>query len=53
MHFAAQPCFEKQGFSKFNLLKQCFLYDDEIDCKKIFKPVKTDNGICCAANARY
>ena len=52
MLLSAQPCFQQPGYSKFNLLKQCFLNDTEIDCRKIFKQVITDNGICCSANAR-
>ena len=52
MVLTAQPCFMTPGKSPFNLIKKCYLYGSETDCTEIFKPVITDNGICCAANAR-
>ena len=53
MVLSAQPCFHHQGYSKFNMLKKCYLNDTEIDCQQIFRQVVTDKGICCSANARF
>ena len=33
-----------------HLLKKCVLHGKEVDCAKLFKPVPTDTGICCAFN---
>ena len=35
-----------------HLLKRCVLHGEEVNCTKLFKPVPTDLGICCAFNAR-
>ena len=33
-----------------HLLQKCVLHGKEVDCAKLFKPVPTDTGICCAFN---
>ena len=46
------PCFGRPDDSGGYLLKKCFLYGQEMDCRQLFKPVPTDSGICCAFNHR-
>eukprot|EP00088_Acartia_fossae_P031474 TRINITY_DN32353_c0_g2_i1.p1 TRINITY_DN32353_c0_g2~~TRINITY_DN32353_c0_g2_i1.p1 ORF type:complete len:431 (-),score=50.76 TRINITY_DN32353_c0_g2_i1:35-1228(-) len=47
---SAQPCFDLPGYSNFSLLKECYLYDQRIDCNKVFQSVVTDFGLCCGFN---
>ena len=46
------PCFGGADSSGGFLLKRCFLYGEERDCRELFKSVPTDSGICCAFNHR-
>ena len=46
------PCFGGADNSGGFLLKKCFLYGEERDCRDLFRPVTTDSGICCAFNHR-
>ena len=46
------PCFGQAGDTGGFLLKKCFLYGEERDCRELFRPVPTDSGICCAFNHR-
>ena len=46
------PCFDREDESGGFLLKKCFLYGEEKDCRDLFRPVTTDSGICCAFNHR-
>ena len=46
------PCFDRANSSGGFLLKKCFLYGEERDCRELFRPVPTDSGICCAFNSR-
>ena len=46
------PCFGGAANSGGFLLKKCFLYGKERDCRDLFRPVPTDAGICCAFNHR-
>ena len=47
------PCHSRRDNSTTEsayLLKKCLLHGKEVDCTKLFKPVPTDNGICCSFN---
>ena len=45
------PCHSTAPGSE-HLLRRCVLHGQEVNCTKLFKPVPTDLGICCAFNAR-
>ena len=47
------PCYPPPEHSTSNsvhMLRQCSWQGKEVDCSKIFTPVITDSGVCCAFN---
>ena len=50
--YSQLPCFPVQNISEGGLLARCEVAGQEVDCRDIFQTVATDEGICCAFNAK-
>ena len=46
------PCFNGKNASDGGLLAHCEFAGQEVDCREIFQTVATDEGLCCAFNAK-
>ena len=48
------PCYPSNTSSpgSAHMLRECWWQGEQIDCSKIFTPVITDTGVCCAFNLR-
>ena len=47
------PCHNKDSIAGSEyLLKKCILHSQEVECSHLFKPMPTDQGICCSFNQR-
>ena len=47
------PCHNKENIPGFEyLLKKCILHGQEVECSHLFKPMPTDQGICCSFNQK-
>lgn len=53
LRHTALPCFpEDVTISPGHMLKSCQWGGQEVDCRKLFTPVPTDSGMCCAFNTK-
>jgi hypothetical protein len=50
--YSQLPCFPVQNISDRGLLARCEVAGQEVDCREIFTTVATDEGMCCAFNAK-
>ena len=48
---SALPCSPIPGISTHAILKKCEWAGQAVDCSKLFEPVPTDSGMCCAFNS--
>ena len=51
--YSSLPCFEnsKSSETSKSLIKSCQIHGESYDCKKMFRKVLTDSGICCGLNS--